>query len=647
MNRSCALLLAVVAGCTGDRMNEGPDGGRPEEAAAAVDIELATKIVADAGLFDQDEGKTDLMFALDAVEPAKADIGKPWPRMRRFQVLRRPELTVIAGTCDLDAKRVVESREIKDVDPWLTDGEFDDILNIALADERVKAELKRRGVTPDRKHVKVDQWATGGRSEAAKKGERLARGLFFRIPDDAKCTYYAQPIEGLSVLMDLAKGEVIAVESEKDAVPVSGVNRPLASTVTSLQPLETAMPKGVSFTCDGNAVTWWKWSLRWSFNAREGLVIHAASFDGRSVLGRGSVSEIAVPYAPTDRTWRWRCAMDEGEYGLGRCSTPLSKGRSVPEYARVFPAVLSTEAGEADERQGVVAIYERARGPLWMHNEQWPQGSGHGATPIQQDRELVLCTLATIGNYDYLFEWSFSLAGAIRFRACLNGILLSAGTKDASCPDCAGAKDQAPLSRELVDRNIAAPLHEHLFSVRLDMDVDGVKNTVVEERPGGGVEGASYYSWRRTGLRSEQDALTDAAGAPAFGWRVENREKTTALGHHPAYRIAPLSPYNPVIAKGDAFPERAWFTRHPIAVTRLAPDQLFAAGDFVLSDSPGGTLEKWVADNQPIDGEDVVCWVSLSAVHLPCPEQWPIMPAVTVGVDLLPDGFLAESPTAR
>lgn len=47
---------------------------------------------------------------------------------------------------------------------------------------------------------------------------------------------------------------------------------------------------------EGRVVTWDKWRLRLGFNYREGLVIHGATFEGRSVMKRASLVEMAVPY---------------------------------------------------------------------------------------------------------------------------------------------------------------------------------------------------------------------------------------------------------------------------------------------------------------------------------------------------------------
>jgi primary-amine oxidase len=45
--------------------------------------------------------------------------------------------------------------------------------------------------------------------------------------------------------------------------------------------------------------------------------------------------------------------------------------------------------------------------------------------------------------------------------------------------------------------------------------------------------------------------------------------------------------------------------------------------------------------------QDLVLWYTHSVVHLPRPEDWPIMPAHTTGFRLVPLGFFGANPTLR
>jgi primary-amine oxidase len=122
--------------------------------------------------------------------------------------------------------------------------------------------------------------------------------------------HYAHPIDVVPVV-DLNTQSVVKIDGldrvPPPKVPQLSVNyhRSLIQTNSYLQTkwrhnalsaLNITQPDGPSFTItDNNCVTWQNWSLRVGFNYREGLVLHDVTFDGRQVLKRASLVEMAVP----------------------------------------------------------------------------------------------------------------------------------------------------------------------------------------------------------------------------------------------------------------------------------------------------------------------------------------------------------------
>jgi primary-amine oxidase len=105
------------------------------------------------------------------------------------------------------------------------------------------------------------------------------------------------------VHIDLTANSVIRVEDHGD-VPVPAGHGNYYPEVqgearTTLKPIEITQPEGPSFAVTGSLVEWEGWSMRVDFNAREGLVLHDVTFQGRSVLSRASVPEMVVPYGDT------------------------------------------------------------------------------------------------------------------------------------------------------------------------------------------------------------------------------------------------------------------------------------------------------------------------------------------------------------
>ena len=75
----------------------------------------------------------------------------------------------------------------------------------------------------------------------------------------------------------------------------------------------------------------------------------------------------------------------------------------------------------------------------------------------------------TVGNYDYGFYWYFYLDGTIEHEVKATGVLFTSAHPGG---DHKYSTEVAP--------GLAAVTHQHLFSARLDMTVDGLANAVEE-----------------------------------------------------------------------------------------------------------------------------------------------------------------------
>jgi primary-amine oxidase len=121
--------------------------------------------------------------------------------------------------------------------------------------------------------------ATGRADEV---GRRVIRSLTF-LRYDEHDSPWAHPVEGLIVHIDLTANSVIRVEDVGD-VPVPAGHGNYYPEVqgearTSLKPIEIVQPEGRA-SVTGSLVEWENWSMRVSFNAREGLVLHDVASTG-------------------------------------------------------------------------------------------------------------------------------------------------------------------------------------------------------------------------------------------------------------------------------------------------------------------------------------------------------------------------------
>jgi primary-amine oxidase len=586
----------------------------------------------------------DVLFsAVTLAEPAKDVLlghqpGDPVDRAARVIVLDGPH-GIIEAEVGTSGGEVREWEAVAGVRPPLLFTEVFNAMEAVRADERWRKALADRGIT-DVENVQIDPWPPGAFEDFADLDTRLTRCLsYYRAePSD---NGYARPIEGVVAVVDLATTEVLAVE-DHGAVPLpADPGRYDADHVgplrADLRPLEIHQPEGVSFTVDGNHVAWQRWDLRVGMDPVEGLVLHDVGYqDGdrrRRILHRASLSEMVVPYGSTDPTHRWKNAFDAGEWGLGRFVNSLSLGCDCLGEITYLDVLMADEQGNPWPVEQAICVHEEDDGIAWKHHDL-----NTGNVEVRRSRRLVVSSIFTVGNYEYAFYWRFYLDGSIELEVRLTGIV----------QPCA-FEGEPPANMAVVAPGVAAAHHQHLFCVRLDLDVDGGPNSVHEVdvvAAGGGDDDtwANGIQVEETLLASEAAAQRDVDPSRSRTWKVVNPESQNAVGTPVGYKLLPA--YGPTLlaGPGSVVRERAAFATHNLWVTPYDPGQTRAGGPYPNQHTGGAGLPEWTAADRPLEATDVVLWHSFGLTHVVRPEDWPVMPVERTGFWLIPVGFFDRNP---
>ncbi|HYX97797.1 MAG TPA: primary-amine oxidase, partial [Geodermatophilus sp.] len=407
---------------------------------------------------------------------------------------------------------------------------------------------------------------------------------------------------------------------------------------TTQKPIEITQPEGPSFTLDGNLLTWEGWQLRVGFDAREGLTLHQIGFvDGdrlRPILHRASIAEMVVPYADPSPVRSWQNYFDTGEYLVGRYANALELGCDCLGDITYMDAVIADERGNPQVLRNAICMHEEDAGVLWKHTDLWA-----GSSETRRQRRMVVSFFTTIGNYDYGFYWYLYLDGTIGFEVKATGIVFTSAHPGAGYPY---ASEIAP--------GLGAPFHQHLFSARLDMAVDGPTNTVEEldfvrvpmgpDNPRG-----NAFAQRRTTLRRESEAQRMADQSVGRVWHISNPDSRNRLGQPVAYALLPEGQPTLLADPDSPIHRRATFAAKHLWVTRHDPAERYAAGDFVNQHPGGAGLPEYVAGDRELEGSDLVLWHTFGLTHVPRPEDWPVMPVDSTGFRLKPVGFFDRNPT--
>ena len=566
-------------------------------------------------------------------------------REARVTAMDREHNRVMESIVDLQTRRVLNVKEVPGAQPLIMGEELDELPAIVRADARWQTAMRRRGIT-DFENVHIDAWATGRANDYKSSDMRVLRALSFYRGNATNA--YGRPIEGVVAVVNMTRRAVVNV-IDTTPVPLAPEAFDFFDTTwlgtprTAPRPLVITTPKGHSFSVFGQEVHWQKWRFRFAMQPREGLVLYAVGYeDGgqvRSVMYRASLSEMVVPYGDTDPTWSWRSAFDVGEYGIGKLASPLTAGVEVPENATLIDADFADDFGEPYVGSKVIALYERDGGLLWKHYD-----INTDKNAARRGRELVISFITTVGNYDYSLGWVFRQDGSIRAEAELTGIMLAKGVPQNVPHDSAAMR-----FAHVVAPGVAAPHHQHFFSFRLDFDIDGRNNSIIEMNTHAIDSNAdnpmlNAMVMQETELKDEQSARRNMSLKESRKWAVINPHVHNALGHPTGYALIPGENSEPYAHPTSFSRLRAGFVDYHFWGTRYHPEEMYAAGDYPNQRIIDDGLSTWVKDNEAIAQQDVVVWYTLGVTHIPRPEEWPVMPVAHAGFTLVPVGFFARNP---
>jgi len=618
----------------------------PLDPITAEEILELKELLAEAGHSGPQLRYSYVMLREPAREALNGFSGGAVPREIGVLLMDVEAQTVREMVVDMVSKKIILDKPMNPAtDGWgpVLDEDYVAAADICKADQAYVEALAKRGIT-DLQNVICAPLSAGMFGYANEAGIRMLRVLsFYAKETHARYGVFAHPIEGVVAHVDLLGKRVLKlvdtgymdIPQQSGAYLDADVHGPLR---TDMKPLRIVQPQGPSFTVKDNLLEWQNWSFRIGFNGREGLTLHEISFNDqghkRSIIQRASISEMVVPYGEPSRTHEWQNYFDAGEYQFGRLANSLELG------CDCLGEILYVDATVVDDFcnplliKNAICIHEEDFGVLWKHTDPWTR---EGTS--RRQRRLVVSFFVTVGNYDYGFFWYFYLDGKIELECKATGIVFTSGRPE-------GEND---FATQLAPR-LGAPVHQHMFSARLDMAVDGFKNHVDEievKRVPMGPENPVGNAFTRTitRLTDEISAQRIAANDKGRIWRIASSEAKNYLGEPTGYVLCPEG--QPLLLADDdsSIAKRAAFAKKNLWVTQFDRDELWAAG-YTPNQHPGGSgLPRYGAGNRSVDGEDIVVWHSFGLTHFPRTEDWPIMPVDYAGFSLRPDGFFDRNPT--
>ncbi|XP_010276880.1 PREDICTED: primary amine oxidase-like [Nelumbo nucifera] len=540
--------------------------------------------------------------------------------------------------------------------PSLTVDDMAGVLNVTLANREVGRIITARGV--DLSNVACIPLSTGWYG-ASEDGRRVLKVQCFSSHGTAN--FYMRPIEGLTVTVDVDAREIIHISNTGQGIPIpqaAGTDyryqaqkkKPLHQ---QLNPISMEQPRGPSFSVeDGHIIKWANWEFHLKADQRAGVIVSRAMvWDSdrerlRSVMYKGFSSELFVPYMDPSDGWYFKTYMDAGEYGMGFTAMPLVPLNDCPRQSHYMDGVFVGPDGNPYVQSNMVCVFERYSGDIaWRHSESPITGM-----EIRESRPkvtLVVRMAASVGNYDYIIDWEFQTDGLIRIKVALSGMLMVKATAYQNLNQVA---EQEYIAGTLVSENLIGVVHDHYVTFYLDMDIDGPDNSFVkmnlvkEETTPGESPRKSYLKVKRHVSKTEKDAQIKLKLYDPSEFHVVNPSRPSRVGNPVGYKIVPGGTAASLLDLDDPPQKRSAFTNNQIWVTPYNRSEQWASGLLAYQSKGDDTLAVWSARNRPIEDRDIVVWYTLGFHHIPCQEDFPIMPTVSSSFDLKPVNFFERNP---
>jgi len=122
--------------------------------------------------------------------------------------------------------------------------------------------------------------------------------------------------------------------------------------------------------------SWGSWNFHIGYNSRVGPIISLASYYDlqkqkyRSLLYKGFISELFVPYQDPTEEWYYKTFFDCGEYGFGQFMSSLQPLTDCPSNASFIDAYYASSDGTPVKIPNAFCIFQKYAGDImWRHTE--------------------------------------------------------------------------------------------------------------------------------------------------------------------------------------------------------------------------------------------------------------------------------------
>ncbi|XP_078518888.1 diamine oxidase [copper-containing] isoform X2 [Lissotriton helveticus] len=464
-----------------------------------------------------------------------------------------------------------------------------------------------------------------------------------------KIWYNDQYFDSVSDFVASYDGDIIEKmklpEYSKDDLYSTYIPRGKFKTKTNIHGPKFCETQGKRYIVHGNYVEYAGWNFAFRIRLSTGLQLFDIKYNDERIAYELSIQEAIAFYGGATPAAMQTKYIDSG-WGMGNENFELAKGIDCPEVATYQDIYHFYDTDKPVRYKNALCIFEQPSGlPLRRHFNSNFNG-GYNFYGGLENHMLVVRTISTVYNYDYIWDFIFYQNGVIEVKVHATGYI-----------HATFFTPQGLQYGSKVYDYVLGNMHTHLINYKVDLDIAGAENsfeTVDLEYENITNPWSPRHRIIQPKLQRLQ-RLTEREAAFPFGkpmpkyFTFYNPNKQNRWGAQRSYRIQYNSHGDKVLPRGWREENGISWSRYQLAVTCQKDREETSSSLYTQNDpwEPTVYFENFISNSERIVNQDLVAWVSVGFLHVPHSEDIPntATPANSVGFFLRPFNFFDEDPS--
>lgn len=418
-------------------------------------------------------------------------------------------------------------------------------------------------------------------------------------------------------------------------------------------------PNGHRFSVQGSHVRWLKWDFSFNIRDTSGMGLFNIKYAGNRVAYEVSLQEAGAFYsgAHTSAMQQHTMYMDTA-WSMGNLALELIAGIDCPMHAQLLPMVHYTNSGPYTIQNSVCVFEWDSAMPLRRHYEaafdDMETMYGSWAAGVQSS-VLVVRSISTVYNYDYVFDYLFYRNGVMEVAVTPTGYP-QATYYNAADPT-------TKLVGNPLSPHIMGTVHDHLFNYKVDVELLNppgapAKNRfrtdtltsvcfnspVQNSRPIGNY--ICHKELVTTNITTESAFTMNPATPKSLIF--ESSTQRNSWGSPKGYKLN-IKNYAYLLYPPDYAPmNHAGWARQQLAVTKYKDGERFSSMHYDQNTPTQPCLNfSTYMDGESLVDTDIVAWVTIGQHHVPTAEDGPTTatPGHRISFVLHPYNFFDYDPS--